>query len=106
MERNIDKDPHSALLSMHAGINDLLKIHYRFNEKWWISDKRILQDLSEWDKSFADILKEFLIKSEIKEKFKIWSQIVDYISSQMGEKITVCDCNNCKLDLQNLLENT
>jgi predicted nucleotidyltransferase len=35
VERSIVSDPKSALLSMHIGINDMLKIHYGIHGKWW-----------------------------------------------------------------------
>ncbi len=107
VERNLDEDRDSAMLAMHVGINDLLKIHYRLNGKWWVSNKRILGDLDEWDKELFNLLREFLSLSDVQKKFTAWSKIVEHITKQMGGKKNIgelnCDCENCKEDLRLLL---
>ncbi|MDP3989466.1 MAG: nucleotidyltransferase domain-containing protein [bacterium] len=107
VERNLTQDPDSAMLAMHVGINDLLKIYYRLNGKWWISNKRILDDLDEWDKKLAILLRKFLSPSGVREKFTVWSKIVNYVTVPMGGKKNVaelnCSCKNCKENLRMLL---
>lgn len=82
--RNLEKDSTSSLLSMSIGINDLLKMHYLINEKWWLSNKKLLSDLKSWDVKMYKMLEEFLNTSEIKAKYKFWKEIYQYILSQIG----------------------
>jgi hypothetical protein len=89
VERSIVSDPTSTLLSMHVGINDLLKIHYGIHGKWWVSDKRILSDLDQWDKELKNLLEIFLTTGEIKQKFLEWSKIVNYIAQNIGGHLDI-----------------
>ncbi len=89
VERSIVSDSTSALLSMHVGINDLLKIHYGIHGKWWVSDKRILPDLANWDCKLKKLLETFLTTGVIKQKFEEWSKIVNYISQAIGGHLDI-----------------
>lgn len=108
VERNLEKDPHSALLSMHAGVKELLKIHYEINGKWQVSSKRTLRDLDQWDSKLADFVRRFVEATDIKLKFAAWSAIIDHVTDQMGGRMkieeNVCNCRECKVDLANLQE--
>jgi hypothetical protein len=44
-ERYLDTDPATALLSMGVNINEILKFHYSLQNRWWVSNKRLLNDL-------------------------------------------------------------
>lgn len=106
-ERNLDNDQFSSLLSMNIGLNDLLKFHFRLNRKWWVSNKRLLKDLDSWDKGLADLARKFLVTNEVKEKFKVWSSIIEHILKPLGGKKKIeeinCSCENCKKNLSVLL---
>lgn len=82
--RNLEKDPTSSLLSMSVGINDLLKTHYLINEKWWLSNKKLLDDLRVWDNKMYKLLEKFLHSSDNQEKYVYWEKIYKYILSQIG----------------------
>ena len=102
IERNLDKDPLAAMLAMTIGINDMLKIHYELNQKWWVSNKRILRDLDKWDTIAAELLRTFLSTNGVNEKFTVWQNITNHILKQMGTESTTpnyfCDCETCKKD--------
>jgi predicted nucleotidyltransferase len=109
VERFLKTDPASAMLSMHIGINDLLKFHYQFNQKWWLSSKKLLSDLRKWDPKMTKLLDLFTLENNIQKKFKIWTQMIDYILQEEGgrQKITEnnCTCSNCKRNLELLIGN-
>ncbi|MEO6078123.1 MAG: nucleotidyltransferase domain-containing protein, partial [Candidatus Andersenbacteria bacterium] len=39
VRRNLEEDPDSALLGMHVGIQELIKIHYELHGHWKVSSK-------------------------------------------------------------------
>jgi hypothetical protein len=82
--RNLEKDPVSSLLSMSVGVNDLLKTYYLINERWWLSNKKLLEDLIKFDIKMFNLLKSFLEASAVKEKYLYWEQIYKYILSLIG----------------------
>lgn len=106
VKRNLKKDPQSALLSMHAGIKELIKIHYELNGKWQVSSKRTLQDLDQWDSSLANLIRKFVETTNIESKFVAWGNIINHITKQMGGRMkiedNVCNCQDCQIDLANL----
>lgn len=106
VERYLHNDPVSSLYSMHANIGDVLKYHYQLNGRWWVSSKKIMADLESWDPELASLLKHFVSTSEVKTKFKHWSEIMDYVTTQMGGRQAIadnnCDCEVCQADLANL----
>ena len=106
VQRNLKSDPDTALFAMHAGINDLLKIHYGIQGKWWVSSKRILKDLDSWDRPLAELVRLFVREQNTDKKFRIWSDIVDHILKPIGGRQKIeennCDCEICKQDLANL----
>jgi predicted nucleotidyltransferase len=89
VERNIISDPASALLAMHIGINDVLKIHYGIHGKWWVSNKRMLPDLGLWDQELKKMLEIFLTTGEITQKFEEWRKIIRHVSHAMGEHLDI-----------------
>lgn len=99
---NLVKDPMTALLTMHTSIEDLFKFHYRFHEKWWIGSKRLLSDLDMWDRDLAVFLRLFLKEHRVTIKYGFWSDIVDYVLSQIGGKLAIdgsCSCTICSDEL-------
>ncbi len=82
--RNLEKDPVSSLFSMNIGVNDLLKTHYLINEKWWLSNKKLLDDLRSWDHKMYELLEHFLKASSIQRRYSYWKKIYEYILSQIG----------------------
>ncbi len=102
-----NKDYLSAQLGMHVNLTELLKTHYHIKGKWWASDKRLMADLKSWDKNLFKILSKYLTEKDIKKKYKVWSQIIDYILKPIGGRQNIeennCDCVSCKRDLANLL---
>ncbi|MBI2068682.1 MAG: nucleotidyltransferase domain-containing protein [Candidatus Yanofskybacteria bacterium] len=105
-ERNITKDPLSSLLNMNMGLPTLLKRHYQLNGQWWVSDKRLLKDLTRWDKPLWKLVGNFLSESDVKSKFKIWTIIVDHILKPIGGRKKVdeigCGCKVCENNLKKL----
>ncbi len=106
VRRNLKKDPHAALLCMNGGIDDVLKIYYRINRKWWVSNKRMLKDLETWDKNLANYLRNFLTARNLKQKFKYWSAIITHVSIPFGGKVLIeennCNCSICRKNLAKL----
>lgn len=84
VSKNIEKDPISAMFSMHCEINDLLKVHYLINQKWWLSSKKLLADLKTWDSQMYLLLENFLVTTDVKKKYNYWTEIYNYILDQIG----------------------
>ncbi len=107
VERNLEKDPASSLLSMTMGLNDLLKTHYKLNGRQWLSDKFLLGDLAAWDKEANKLVCAFLRANEVEEKFNAWTNIIRHVLKPLGGKKKIqeinCSCENCAKDLEALL---
>ncbi len=107
VERYISSNPSSALYSMHANIGEVLKNHYKLHGKWWVSSKKILEDLETWDKPLATLVRKFVSTAEVKKKFQAWSQIIDHVAAIMEGRQpieeNICNCSTCGQDLKNLL---
>ncbi len=108
VERNLETNTMTALLAMHVGLNDLLHWHYRLQQKWWVSSKRLLGDLRSWDYKLADFVEGFLATSEVQAKFQFWSAIIDHILEPLGGRQPIsennCNCDVCQRDLAILLK--
>ncbi|HLZ56474.1 MAG TPA: nucleotidyltransferase domain-containing protein [Ktedonosporobacter sp.] len=112
-ERNLESDPITALLVMHVGLNEWLKNHYRLQQHWWVSSKRLLADLRTWDPTLAQLVEQFVATSEVHAKFALWSAIIDHVLIPLGGRQPIaennCDCELCQQDLgmvQSLLAST
>ncbi|HZG66869.1 MAG TPA: nucleotidyltransferase domain-containing protein [Herpetosiphonaceae bacterium] len=107
-ERFLHDDPPAALLIMHTGLNDLLQLHYQIHEHWWVSSKRLLQDLRAWDPGLATLVERLVRICEVHAKFAVWSEIVDWILRPMGGRQPIaennCDCLTCRHDLGMLVD--
>ena len=105
-ERNLDANPMASLLVMHVSFGDLLKTHYQLQERWWISDKRLLSDLRDWDQLLARLVERFVSTCDVREKYSIWSEIIDYILKPLGGRQPIaennCNCEVCREDLARL----
>jgi predicted nucleotidyltransferase len=103
VERNLNTDPTTALLSMYVGLNDFLKYHYQLQQRWWVSSKRLLPDLRSWDAPFAQLVEQFVGTDNIQAKFAYWSAIIDHILAPIGGRQPIaennCDCEVCRQDL-------
>ncbi len=103
VQRNLESDPVTALLVMHVGLNDFLHYHYQLQQRWWISSKRLLADLRQWDPSLAQLLEHFVTTADIHEKFGYWTSMIDYILQPLGGRQPIsennCDCAVCQHDL-------
>lgn len=101
--RNLKADPATALLGMHVGLAELLKQHYRIQQRWQVSSKRLLPDLRLWDRPLATLVEKLLITSTIDEKFAVWSSIIDSILAPIGGRQPIdennCHCEICQRDL-------
>jgi predicted nucleotidyltransferase len=73
VERHLDLDPTASLLVMHIGINVLLHFHYQIQRRWWMSSKRLLNDLRQWDATLTALLSRFTATCEVPAKFALWS---------------------------------
>ncbi len=106
VERNLEADPVTALLVMHVGLNEFLKYHYQINQKWWVSSKRLLADLRQWDLPLAQLLEQFVATCEVQSKFAYWSAIIDHILKPLGGRQPIaennCNCSVCQDDLSML----
>lgn len=106
-QRNLKSDPAAANLAMGININDALKDHYKVNKRWWVSNKRLLKDLHEWDPKLEKILRQFSLENDINKKYKYFVKALDYISTPFGDwrnlEDTNCNCKLCKQDLKNIL---
>ncbi len=82
--RNLEQDKIAATYSMNMGIDELLKVHYLINRRWWLSNKKLFDDLKSWDKKMYELLKAFLVASTVDEKYKYWDKIYKYVHGQIG----------------------
>lgn len=102
-ERNLERDPQTALLVMHVGLNEFLKYHYRLQQRWWVSSKRLLPDLRNWDPALAQLLEAFVATADVHDKFQLWSAIIDHVLLPVGGRQPIsennCDCVVCQKDL-------
>jgi predicted nucleotidyltransferase len=103
VERNLETDPITALFVMHVGLDELLKCHYRLQQKWRVSSKRLLADLRGWDAPLAQLVEHFIATCEVRTKFHYWSAIIDHILEPIGGRQPIaennCDCAVCQRDL-------
>lgn len=106
-KRNLDSDVHTAHLALNINLNDILKFHYKLNNKWWVSNKRILGDLDIWDSLLATKIRHFVSTQNIKSKYKIWKNIIEHVSKPLGgvESLheTNCKCISCRKFMKDLL---
>ena len=102
-KRNLETDKETALLVLSININDILKYHYQINGKWWLSNKRLLPDLRKWDPEMAILVEKFVSTSQVYKKYKLWSQILDYVAKPVGGRKEIgeinCNCEVCRKDL-------
>jgi predicted nucleotidyltransferase len=102
-KRYLYTDPLSALLVMHTSFNEILKMHYQIQGKWWVSNKWLLSDLRAWDTPLVLLVEQFVSQSNVQEKFKLWSEIIDYVLQPIGGRQPIsennCDCDVCRQDL-------
>ena len=107
VERNLETDPITALFVMHVGLNEWLKYHYRLQQKWWVSSKKLLADLRQWDLPLVELLEQFIATSDVHTKFTYWSAIIDHILAPLGGRQPIaennCDCIICTQDLALML---
>ncbi|HEX6976850.1 MAG TPA: nucleotidyltransferase domain-containing protein [Patescibacteria group bacterium] len=106
-KRNLEDDKPSALLAMSINLNDILKFHYQINGKWWVSNKRLLPDLGDWDPKLAKLVEKFVSTSVVSKKYILWSKILDHVAKPIGGRKEIseinCSCKVCKKDLANLI---
>ena len=103
VQRNLEADPITALLVMHVGLNEFLKYHYQLQQRWWVSSKRLLADLRQWDLPLAQLLEQFVATPDVRAKFVHWSAIIDHILEPLGGRQPIaennCACAVCQRDL-------
>jgi hypothetical protein len=102
-QRNLEADPITALLVMHVGLDEFLKYHYQLQQHWWVSSKRLLADLRQWDLPLAQLLEQFVAARDVYVKFTYWSAIIDHILEPLGGRQPIaennCACAICQRDL-------
>ncbi len=105
-ERFVNSDPHVALLAMHMNVNEILDIHYRLQERWRLSSKRVLQDLRQWDAAMAQLLEAFVTATDAPAKFAVWTAIIEHVLQPLGGRQPIdqnnCGCDVCRNDLAQL----
>ncbi len=103
VKRLIKKNQEAACLSMGMAVCELLKKHYFIHGKWRVSDKRLFADLEMWDKELLEILRKFSMAHDAREKYLVWTKIIDYILKPLGGRQPIaqnnCTCKVCKRDL-------
>ncbi len=103
-KRNLDADKATALLAMGINISEILKFHYHINGKWWLSNKRLLPDLRNWDPKMAKLIEKFVATTEVKIKYKHWSQILEHVAKPLDGRKEIseinCNCEVCREDLK------
>jgi predicted nucleotidyltransferase len=103
VRRNLEEDPITALFAMHVGLNDFLHYHYQLHQRWWLSSKRLLADLRQWDAPLAHLLEQFVTTADVHSKFAHWTAIIDHILEPLGGRQPIaennCDCEVCQRDL-------
>ena len=105
-ERLLRPDPSAALLVMHTSFLDLVKTHYRTQNRWQVSDKKVLEDLRQWEPALAAQVERFVSAVDAGTKFAIWTEILDYVMAPLGGRKPVaesnCPCEACRRDLEGL----
>lgn len=100
-------DPVAALLAIGEGLTDLLGIHYRLHRRWWVSNKRRLDDLRTWDPAMAHLVAALVATAELGPKLALWDRIVARVLEPLGGRkpveATSCACATCRADLSALL---
>ena len=103
VERVLHYDPISSLYSMHANIDDVLKMHFKLHGRWWVSSKNVLTSLDEWDKELAQLVRAFVNTAHAIEKFVLWSALLDHVAAAIGGRQPIaannCSCDVCQKDL-------
>ena len=106
VRRYLKTKPEIALTVMHTCLTDLIKTHYQINHKWYVGNKRLLDDLSKWDPPLAQAFKSFIMSFNLKEKEKHWDNIVTSLLKPFGNSKKLeennCNCQICQQDLKNL----
>ncbi len=107
-KRHLISDPLSSLLSLDSNLGEILKFHYQINRRWWLSNKRLLKDIRQWDKKLNLKLEKFLVTHSVHRKFELWQEIVSHILEPLGGSKPIaetnCDCPVCRSHLKNLSE--
>lgn len=107
-KRHLASDPLSSLLSMDSNLEEMLKFHYQINRRWWLSNKRLLNDIRRWDPKLNLVLEKFLLTHSVRRKYRLWEEITKHILKPLGGKKPItennCDCLVCQKNLKNLLE--
>lgn len=105
-ERFLDSNPDVALVALHMNINEILDIHYRLQEHWRLSSKRLLQDLRQWDAAMAQLLEAFVTTADARAKFAVWTGMVEHVLQPLGGRQPIdqnnCGCDVCRDDLAHL----
>jgi Nucleotidyltransferase domain len=103
VRRYLREDPDAALYSMHACVGELLKIHFRLQGVWWVSSKKVLASLDQWDRPLAGLIRRFLSTGDVEAKFEAWSEVVEHVLIPLGGRRPIsennCDCAVCTADL-------
>jgi|CXWL01.1.fsa_nt_gi predicted nucleotidyltransferase len=106
--RHLISDPLSALLSMDSNLEEMLKFHYQINRRWWLSNKRLLKDIRDWDPKLNLILEKFLQTHDVMSKYHHWQEIIKHILEPLGGpkpiSETNCDCPICQKHLHSLTD--
>ncbi len=102
-QRGLAADPLRALLVMHISVRHVLDAHYQLQRRWRVSDKRMLDDLRNWDPAVATLLEQLVTTSEARPKFAIWTKLVDYVTAPLGGRVAIADLNcSCRVCAQDL----
>lgn len=103
VERVLQTDPAASLYSMHANIGEVLKVHFKLNDKWWVSSKNILKSLDSWDRELAELVRDFVSTAGLTQKYQRWSVVLDHVAKPMGGRQPIaennCQCDTCRQDL-------
>lgn len=106
--RYLDRDPLTALVSMHMNLGEALEWHYRLRGQWRVSSKWLLADLRRWDAPMADLVAQFISTADPHPKFALWGAIIDRALAPLGGRQPIaennCACAECARDLAALCQ--
>jgi len=83
-KRHLLSDPLSSLLSLDSNLEEILKFHYQINRRWWLSNKRLLIDIRQWDPKLNLMLEKFLLTHGVQRKYNLWEEIINHILEPLG----------------------
>lgn len=107
VKKAMKKGRTEAELALLMNFRSLIREHYRIHGRWYRGDKRLLNDLAQWDKLFGRIIKRFIAEKDFTRKYELWFKMIQHVSRPLGGFQRIednnCDCKACSKDLAMLM---